>query len=597
MTTIYLSSTYEDLKEHRRAVFDALRQSDYRVIAMEDYVATDERPVEKCLNDVDQSDIYVGIFAFRYGYVPPSDHGNPDGLSITELEFRRAKGKKPCLIFLVKKGDTWPLNFVDAVTEKDKGERIDKLREYLGREKTASFFSSPYQLASLVQTAVTKQLQQISNVRRATTTEREPSPAITWDIKKDGSPYPGLMHFTPEYAPVFFGRDAEIVEVLDRLRLPERRFLIISGGSGTGKSSLVDAGVLPRIEESGLGDEKRCVCVRMLPSQGSNPFDALLRPFHGYAKRAGLNVFELANEITAQPTSLPERIQQIVSKGMNGNSLVLFLDQMEELFTAQNPEVSNKFLTALYEAAQKGVVRILASIRSDHLHHLHNRPEMLRILRGPGHYPLWPVEPFMLSDMIVKPAECAGFSVNESLARRIVNDAGTEPGSLPLLAFVLNQLFEKRTDHELSETVYKNLGGVAGAIAQHAASVETKIRREQGANAFDLLPRVFEALVIVKGEVIPTRRRPLFSEFPMEMSRLIDALVQGRLLHTEGEGNIAMVSLSHEKLFDAWPLLRDYVETNKKCVFRPKSAPIPLANRHSFRLKSALVPVQIGTPV
>ena len=409
MTTIYLSSTYEDLKEHRRAVFDALRQSDYRVIAMEDYVATDERPVEKCLNDVDQSDIYIGIFAFRYGYVPPSDHGNPDGLSITELEFRRAKSKKPCLIFLVKKGDTWPLNFVDAVTEKDKGERIDKLREYLGREKTASFFSSPYQLASLVQTAVTKQLQQISNVRRATTTEREPSPAITWDIKKDGSPYPGLMHFTPEYAPVFFGRDAEIVEVLDRLRLPERRFLIISGGSGTGKSSLVDAGVLPRIEESGLGDEKRCVCVRMLPSQGSNPFDALLRPFHGYAKRAGLNVFELANEITAQPTSLPERIQQIVSKGMNGNSLVLFLDQMEELFTAQNPEVSNKFLTALYEAAQKGVVRILASIRSDHLHHLHNRPEMLRILRGPGHYPLWPVEPFMLSDMIVKPAEMRWF--------------------------------------------------------------------------------------------------------------------------------------------------------------------------------------------
>ena len=165
---------------------------------------------------------------------------------------------------------------------------------------------------------------------------------------------------------------------------------------------------------------------------------------------------------------------------------------------------------------------------------------------------------------MLNPPKCAGFSVNESLARRIVNDAGTEPGSLPLLAFVLNQLFEKRTDHELSETVYKNLGGVAGAIAQHAASVETKIRREQGANAFDLLPRVFEALVIVKGEVIPTRRRPLFSEFPMEMSRLIDALVQGRLLHTEGEDNIAMVSLSHEKLFDAWPLLRDYVETNKK---------------------------------
>ena len=64
------------------------------------------------------------------------------------------------------------------------------------------------------------------------------------------------MHFTRKYAPVFFGRDAEVREVLDRLRLPEGRFLIISGGSGTGKSSLVDAGVLPRIEESGIGEER-----------------------------------------------------------------------------------------------------------------------------------------------------------------------------------------------------------------------------------------------------------------------------------------------------------------------------------------------------
>ena len=150
----------------------------------------------------------------------------------------------------------------------------------------------------------------------------------------------------------------------------------------------MDAGVLPRIEESGIGEERRYVCVRMVPSQGSNPFDALLRPLHGYVERAGLNVYELAKEMAAQPNILPERIQEIVSKGMKGDGLILFLDQMEELFTSQNPEVSNKFLTALYEAAQKGLLRVIATIRSDHLHHLHAHPEMLRILRGPGHYPL-----------------------------------------------------------------------------------------------------------------------------------------------------------------------------------------------------------------
>ncbi|HSL05741.1 MAG TPA: DUF4062 domain-containing protein, partial [Nitrospiraceae bacterium] len=83
MATIYLSSTFEDLKDYRRVVFDALRKSGHQVIAMEDYVASDQRPVDKCLKDVEKSDIYVGLFAFRYGYVPPSQHNNPNGLSIT----------------------------------------------------------------------------------------------------------------------------------------------------------------------------------------------------------------------------------------------------------------------------------------------------------------------------------------------------------------------------------------------------------------------------------------------------------------------------------------------------------------------------------
>jgi hypothetical protein len=153
MTTIYLSSTYEDLTDYRIAVFEALRKAGYEVLAMEDYVATDRRPVEKCLADVAGADIYVGLFAFRYGYVPPPEHGNPDSLSITEIEFRHAeKLGKPCLTFAVSEDAPWPPKFIDGL----KGERINSLREYLLTEKTASFFSSPHQLASLVQAAVTK---------------------------------------------------------------------------------------------------------------------------------------------------------------------------------------------------------------------------------------------------------------------------------------------------------------------------------------------------------------------------------------------------------------------------------------------------------
>ena len=209
MTTIYLSSTYEDLKDYRSAVFEALRKAGYGVLAMEDYVATDRRPVEKCLVDVAEADIYVGLFAFRYGYVPPTEHGNPDGLSITELEFRHAeKLGKPCLAFAVSEDAPWPPKFIDGL----KGERINRLRDYLLTEKTASFFSSPHQLASLVQAAVTKQLEEIKKTEAQSIKEPEPSRKITWDIKRDDSPYPGLMHFTRKYARVFFGREQEVGE-------------------------------------------------------------------------------------------------------------------------------------------------------------------------------------------------------------------------------------------------------------------------------------------------------------------------------------------------------------------------------------------------
>ena len=566
MATIYLSSTYEDLKVYRRVVFDALRKSGYQVVAMEDNVATDQRPLDECLKYVAEADIYVGIFAFRYGYVPPAEHGNSKALSITELEFRYAdKHKKPCLTFVAKEDAGIPLQMVDAyVGHGEKGEKINQLRQFLLTEKTASFYSSPDELATLVLAAVTK--QRVQNKETNAVPDRKPktSPSITWDIDRDGSPYPGLLHFSRKYAPVFFGRDAEIVDVLDRLHLTEGHFLMISGGSGTGKSSLVAAGVLPRIEERGISDDRKYICVRMVPSQGSTPFDALLRPLHTYAERAELNIYELAEKMAEQPNILPEKILEIVSKGMNGNALVLFLDQMEELFTAQNPEMSNKFLAALYAATQEGLLRVVATIRSDHLHHCHTHPEMLRILRGRGHYPLGQVEPFMLSDMIVKPAQCAGLRVTDTLARRIVHDAGSEPGNLPLLAFVLHQLFERRSDHELSAAVYESLGGVTGAIAKHAKNVETAIRRELGSRASDLLVKLFQSLVIVKEESLPTRRRPLLSEFPPEMKESINLLVRERLMRTEGEGNNATVSLSHEKLFDAWPLLREYVAANKK---------------------------------
>ena len=565
MPSIYLSSTYEDLQDYRRTLVEVLRKSGYEVIAMEDYVAADCRPVEQCFQDIDSADLYIGLFAFRYGYIPPSHHQNPNNLSITELEFQHAeKLHKPCLTFVVDDNTPWPRTFDDAYMQKDKGDRIKTLRHYLCTEKLAGTFSSPHELAAIALSAVTSHFDRLPILETSISQETKTTTKIAWNIDEKGSPYPGLMHFTRKYAPVFAGRELEVCEILDRMHLPDGQFIIVSGNSGVGKSSVIDAGVLPRIENGSLPGDRTCLCVRMLPSQGNHPFGALMGALHPYATRAGLRPEEIAEELSSSPENFAKYLKQIIFDGLDKDCLVLFLDQMEELFTIGDLEESNIFLQSLCNAFNECPLWVLATIRSDHLHHCHGNPNLLRILRGRGHYPLGRVEPHMLSDMIVKPARIAGLKVSKSLTQRIVNDTATEPGSLPLLAFVLNQLFEQRSDRQLSDAVYKNLGGISGAIAKHAETVESKLQKIRGRDALDSLPKLFQSLVILNLEGFPTRRRPLLSEFPEDMQELVNLLVQERLLHTEGEGNKASVSISHERLFDAWPSLKEYIAKNKK---------------------------------
>src|SRR5947209_7081863 len=110
---------------------------------MEDYVATDERPTEKCLADVVASDLYIGIFAWRYGYIPPEK--NPDHKSITELEYRQAQQTgKSCLLFLLDEEASWSRKMMDEVTDEGKrGKYITALRHELAQGKIVSFFQTP----------------------------------------------------------------------------------------------------------------------------------------------------------------------------------------------------------------------------------------------------------------------------------------------------------------------------------------------------------------------------------------------------------------------------------------------------------------------
>jgi hypothetical protein len=153
MKSVYVSSTFEDLKPYRESVYRGLSKMRYDVRAMEDYVARDGRMVDAVVDDVASCDIYVGIFAWRYGYVPPQD--NPDGLSITELEYREAgKSHKSRLIFLLEAGAAWSPKFMDSVTgDNEKGARILRLRTELAQQMH-SLFSTPEDLVLNAQAAV-----------------------------------------------------------------------------------------------------------------------------------------------------------------------------------------------------------------------------------------------------------------------------------------------------------------------------------------------------------------------------------------------------------------------------------------------------------
>lgn len=164
MTRVYISSSFRDLKVHRAEVYKALRRMGLDVVAMEDMTASHRRPLAASLADVESCEIYIGIFAWRYGFIPTQD--NPEDKSITELELRHAEKKgKTCLIFLLDENAPWLPAFIDRG---EAGDAIGRLRAELQDRFTCDFFDSPEDLAAKVATAVSRAL--------ATTPPRPPDP-------------------------------------------------------------------------------------------------------------------------------------------------------------------------------------------------------------------------------------------------------------------------------------------------------------------------------------------------------------------------------------------------------------------------------------
>ena len=375
------------------------------------------------------------------------------------------------------------------------------------------------------------------------------------------NPYKGLRPFAADDVGDFFGRDALIDELAQRLE-QGARFLCVLGASGSGKSSAVSAGLVPRLrggEVAGLGD---ATIVEVMP--GPEPLieleAALLRVAHNPPA-------SLIEQLEGHPNGLRRAIERVLPE--NGGELVLVIDQFEELFTLVADEHMRAHVLEsilLAATAPRSRVRVVVTLRAD----FHDRPlryrEFGQLLQD-NITTVLPLSPEEVERAIAGPAEAVGAVVDPALVAEIVADVTDQPGALPLLQYALTELFEQRDTDLLSVERYRSVGGVTGAIAARAERLYAGLEQ----NERDATRRLFLRLVTLGEGTEDTRRRVPRSELDPHTEAsgtetVIDRYTQHRLLSTDRDPTTAQgtVEVAHEALLREWPRLKEWINNDRE---------------------------------
>ena len=376
-----------------------------------------------------------------------------------------------------------------------------------------------------------------------------------------GSPFPGLRAFTPADAPIFFGRGRETDGLVSRLNHPIVRFLTVVGASGSGKSSLVAAGLIPRLMAGAIVGSQDWAWVRFTPGEvGDNPFMVLALSLKETLQRQNQPPRDWVDKLEKNPATLLELRDLALTGKPAWAKLLLFIDQFEELFTLVAPRYLGPFIAWLDQAAQTERIRVVATLRADFYHRCVEWPALAELLRT-GSYPLAAPGPGALHEMITRPAERAGLMFENGLAERILDDTGTEPGALALLAFALAELYKaKTTEGRLTWTAYEDFNRVQGAIAKRAEDIFNTL----DADARAALGDVFRELVEVDEGGVATRRRAARHQVTRSLAseRFINRFTQAdaRLLVTSGTDE-PTVEVAHEALLRSWPRLVEWIKS------------------------------------
>jgi WD40 repeat protein/serine/threonine protein kinase len=388
------------------------------------------------------------------------------------------------------------------------------------------------------------------------------------------NPFRGLHVFDFEHAPIFHGRTKAIGEVLEALEeqaRAQRPFVLILGASGSGKSSLVRAGVLPLLTQpgtiEGIGLWRRATTRPGAGGAGGDCFDALAgalletsalpvlgnpesphaiadlaTEFREHSDSVALRVRDALDHVarewqTQHSHFLEERERQLRAAGSVHEAgftrrfreqlelpkarLALLVDQLEELFTTGfSPRIRQKYVAALASLVRSGRVFVLVTLRSDFYPRYQEFPDLVEFARASGKFDLQPPTPYEVGNMIRLPAEAAGLhfqheqKTGQPLDQALRDAASATPESLPLLEYVLSLLYDKqeaRSDSLLRWSDYRELGELKGALAKHAEDVFSTLRAHEQ-QSFPLVMRYLVTLGQSEEEV-PNRRTAPYRDF------------------------------------------------------------------------------------
>jgi hypothetical protein len=358
-------------------------------------------------------------------------------------------------------------------------------------------------------------------------------------------PYPGMRPFAAHEASGFFGRDKEINDLIGRLDRGEREIYVI-GPSGAGKSSLVQAGLLHALDtgSSRLG-RSFAVCA-MRP--GDRPTD------------------QLARALAGDVATVSAIIDSFVARHPPAERILVFVDQLEELFTLADATERQRFIAMLRILRAEPRCYLLLALRADFLGAFLNSA-LRPALTGISRIDVMPLRGEALAEAITAPAMRAGVHLEARLCDRLVGDAAAEPGALPHVQETLRLLWGKRRQRLLGLAEYEALGdggsGLHITIAQHAEATMRALTVAQQTMARRVLLRL-----VSFGEGRPNTRRQQeiqalrsATDDEAEFSRVLQRLVDEHLVAVDAteRGDTVLADLSHEALITAWPAFRAWI--------------------------------------